>query len=105
MSPLRMIYLALALLGAVWPMWHSLAWLAANDWSLGGMIDAWSANRATQALAIDLGIAATALTIWACAETMVRRNWLALVAIPVTFAVGLGAGLPLYLYLRTRPIR
>ena len=34
----------------------------------------------------------------------VRRNWSALVAIPATFLIGVSCGLPLYLFLRTRPV-
>jgi hypothetical protein len=52
----------------------------------------------------DLTIAAIALTIWIVAEVAARRNWLALVAIPATFAIGVSCGLPLYLFLRTRPV-
>ena len=49
-------------------------------------------------------IAALTLTLWVLAETWVRRNWLALVAIPATFCIGVSCGLPLYLFLRTRPV-
>lgn len=104
MSPLRLIYAALALWGAVQPMSHFIAWFRANGLDLGGMVQAWHANAATTGLVWDLTIAAIALTVWIVAETAVRRNWLALVAIPATFCIGLACGLPLYLFLRTRPI-
>ena len=42
--------------------------------------------------------------VWAVAETLVRKNWIALVAIPATLFVGVSFGLPLYLFLRTRPV-
>lgn len=104
MSPLRLAYLALALAGAVLPMRHFLAWFGENGWSLSGMIDAWFVNRATEGLVYDLTISAIALTIWVLGETSVRRNWSALVAIPATFCIGVSCGLPLYLFLRTRPV-
>jgi len=104
MSPLRLIYAALALWGAVQPMAYFIAWFRENGFDPGGMVQAWHANSATTGLAWDLTIAAIALTVWILAETAVRRNWLALVAIPVTFCIGLACGLPLYLFLRTRPI-
>ena len=33
-------------------------------------------------------------------ETLQRRNWWGLVAIPATFCIGVSCGLPLYLALR-----
>jgi hypothetical protein len=104
MSPLRISYLVLALAGAVLPMRYFLVWLRENDWDIGAMIDAWFVNAATEGLVWDLTIAATALTLWILAETLVRRNWSALLAIPATFLIGLACGLPLYLFLRTRKV-
>ena len=104
MSPLRLLYLALAIWGAVHPMYWFVTWFRAEGWSIMGMIDAWHANAASSGLVWDLTIAAIALTVWIIAETWVRRNWLALVAIPATFCIGVSCGLPLYLFLRTRPV-
>ena len=103
-SPLRMTYLALALWGAVHPMAYLGPWLWQNGLSISGLLAAWRANAATTGLTWDLIIAATALTVWIIAETRVRRNWSALWAIPATFLVGVGFGLPLYLFLRTRNV-
>lgn len=105
MSLLRFIYLTLTVLGALVPLRHDLAWFGSNGWSLSGLIDAWQANSATEGMVWNLGIAAAALTVWALAEIWVRRNWIALVAIPATWGVGLACGLPLYLFLRTRAVR
>ena len=105
MSPLRGLYLLLALWGTVHPMYYFIGWFNANEWSLLAMVDAWHANLATSGLVWDLTVAATALTVWILAETWVRRNWIALVAIPATFGIGVSCGLPLYLFLRSRPVR
>jgi hypothetical protein len=104
MSPLRLTYLVLAILGAVWPMWHFLTYLTGEGGTLPGMVALWTANPAVTGLALDLMIAAAALIVWVLAETLVRRNWIALVAIPATLIVGVSFGLPLYLFLRSRPI-
>ncbi|MCV6591478.1 MAG: DUF2834 domain-containing protein [Silicimonas sp.] len=104
MSPLRMLYLALALWGAVHPMYYFVSYMRAEGTGLAGLIDAWYVNASTHGLVLDLTIAAIALTLWILAETWVRRNWLALVAIPATFCIGVSCGLPLYLFLRTRPV-
>ncbi len=105
MSVLRMIYLALALWGAVHPMYWFVTWFAQHGVDLGGMVAAWHANAASSGLVWDLTIAAVTLTVWIVAEVAVRRNWVALIAIPATFCIGVSCGLPLYLFLRTAPVR
>ncbi|UOA25763.1 DUF2834 domain-containing protein [Pseudosulfitobacter sp. DSM 107133] len=104
MSPLRLMYLGLAVWGAMHPMYWFLAWFRENGFDLGLMVDAWHVNAASSGLVWDLTIAAIALTVWICAEVRVRRNWVALLAIPATFCIGVSCGLPLYLFLRTRPV-
>ena len=103
MSGLRWLYLALAVWGSIHPMYWFLTWFGRNGFDLGGMVEAWHVNAATSGLVWDLTIAAVALTVWAVAETAVRRNWIALAAVPATFLIGVSCGLPLYLFLRTIP--
>lgn len=105
MSPLRLIYLALAIWGTIHPMYYFVQWFQANGLDLMGMVDAWHTNAASSGLVWDLTIAAVTLTIWIIAEVAVRRNWGALIAIPATFCIGVSCGLPLYLFLRSAPIR
>ncbi|PID36463.1 MAG: K+-transporting ATPase, A chain [Rhodobacterales bacterium] len=104
MSGLRWTYLGLAIIGAIWPMSHLLSWLLSDGENLRTMFAAWTANPAVTGLSVDLLVSGAALTIWILAETLVRRNWSALWAIPATFLIGVSCGLPLYLFLRTRPI-
>ncbi len=99
---MRHVYLALAVWGAIHPMFWFVTWFQANGWDLGGMIDAWHVNAATTGLVWDLTIAAVALTVWILAEVWRRRDWRSLVAIPATFCIGVSCGLPLYLWLRKR---
>ena len=105
MSVLRLIYLALAVWGAVHPMYYFVQWFQENGWDLMAMVDAWHVNTATSGLVWDLTIAAMALTIWIIAEVATRRNGGALIAIPATFCIGVSCGLPLYLFLRSAPVR
>lgn len=102
MSIQRRIYLALAVIGAVVPMYYFVAWFRLHGFDLAGMIDAWNVNNATTGLVYDLTIAAIALTVFIIAETLARRDYLCLIAIPATFFIGVSCGLPLYLFLRTR---
>lgn len=104
MSPLRWVWLALAVWGAIHPMAWFITWFRAEGWDLMAMVDAWHANAATSGLVWDLTIAAISLTVWILAEVAVRRNWAALVAIPATFCIGVSCGLPLYLFLRAKPV-
>ena len=104
MSLLRMIYLALAIWGAIHPMYYFVSWFNENGYDLMAMVDAWHVNAATSGLVWDLTIAAVALTVFILSEVAVRRNWVALIAIPATFLIGVSFGLPLYLFLRSRPV-
>lgn len=98
-----MIYLALAIWGAIHPMYYFISWFQANTWDIMAMVDAWHVNAATSGLVWDLTVAAVALTVWIIAEVIKRRTWLDLIAIPATFCIGVSCGLPLYLFLRSRP--
>ena len=102
MSALRMVYLALAVWGAIHPMYYFVTYMRETGTGLSGLIDAWYVNASTTGLTWDLTIAAIALTVWIIAETVVRKNWLALWGISATWCIGVSCGLPLYLFLRAR---
>ena len=104
MSVLRMTYLALAVWGVIHPMSYFIPWFIENGVSITRLVDAWHVNLATSGLVWDLTVAAVTLTVWILAEVWVRKNWLALIAIPATFCIGISCGFPLYLFLRTRPV-
>ncbi|MFN6978915.1 MAG: DUF2834 domain-containing protein [Gemmobacter sp.] len=105
MTPLRWLWLALAVWGATHPMYWFVTYMRETGTGLAGLIDAWYVNASTTGLTWDLIIAAITLTAWIIGETAVRRNWIALLAIPATFCIGVSCGLPLYLFLRSAPIR
>lgn len=99
---MRNVFLALAIWGAIHPMYYFVSWFMAEGWNIMAMVDAWHASAATSGLVWDLTIAAITLTIWVIAEALLTKNWLSLIAIPATFLIGVSCGLPLYLYLRNR---
>ena len=101
MLVLRVIYAALAIWGTIHPMGYFLSWFGENGVDLPGMINAWHANDASSGLVWDLTISAIALTVFVAVESIARRNWIGLVAIPATFGIGVSCGLPLYLFIRT----
>jgi len=100
-----MIYLALAIWGTIHPMYHFISWFNENGFDILAMVDAWHVNAATSGLVWDLTVAAVTLTVFIIAEVAVRRNWIGLIAIPATFCIGVSCGLPLYLFLRSRPVQ
>jgi hypothetical protein len=61
-----------------------------NGWSLGAD-RCLARERRDHRLVWDLTIAAIALTVFIIAEVAVRRNWIALIAIPATFCIGVSA--------------
>ncbi|MHA6263386.1 DUF2834 domain-containing protein [Arenibacterium sp. CAU 1754] len=102
MTPLRIIYLGLAVWGVIHPMSYFIPWFQENGFDLAGMVNAWHANDASSGLVWDLTIAAIALTVFVVSESVQKRNWVGLLAIPATFLIGVSCGLPLYLFLRGR---
>lgn len=103
MSIIRWIYLALAVLGAVLPMYYFVSWFQVNGFDLGAMVIAWNVNDAATGLVWDLTVAYAALVIWVLFEAIRDRKWLNLIAIPAGLCVGVSFALPLYLFLRSRP--
>ncbi len=103
MTPLRMLWLAMAILGAIIPWIYFWSWLAANDWNLGLMLDVWNETDAGTGLVYDLTWSWLVIVIWVLAESVPRRDWLSLVCIPAGFMIGVSCALPLYLFLRSRP--
>lgn len=102
---LRWIYLALAVLGTFQPMRYYIPWFVENGFSLKRMFEAIYANGIANGMAWELVIIAIALTVWILAEVYVRKDyWVAPICIGATFCIGVSCGLPLYLYLRARPI-
>ena len=103
-SPIELLYLVLAIAGAVLP------WLANLDYirESGGVFDIAhfvaqaNANPAAASLSRDLGIGATAVVIWMVREA--RRiqlrglPWVLLSCVTLAFA----CAAPLFLYLRER---
>jgi len=104
MTWLQGVFLGLAAWGAVHPMRYFLEYLSQNDWSIMALTAAWYVNASTTGLVWDLTISAVALTLWILSEVYVRKNYIALLAIPATFCIGVSCGLPLYLYFRSRPV-
>ena len=97
---MRWLFAALAVWGAIHPMYYFVQWFQANGYDIMAMVDAWHANAASSGLVWDLTIAAIALTVWVIYETLQTRQFISLIAIPATFCIGVSCGLPLYIFIR-----
>lgn len=103
MSTIRLIYLGLAILGFILPMYYFFSWFEEFGYDLGLMVEAWNVNDASTGLVWDLTVAYVTLVVWVLYETFRNDRWLNLIAIPAGICVGVSFGFPLYLFLRSRP--
>ncbi len=103
MTPLRALWLALAVGGAIVPWIYFGRWLWANAFDLGLMLEVWNATDAGTGLVYDLTWSWLVLVLWVLVESVPRRDWRSLWAIPAGVLIGVSCALPLYLFLRSRP--
>lgn len=102
--PLKWLYLALAVAGAILPWLANLAFIRdyGASFDLGLFVQLANANPAARSLSRDLAIGATAVVIWMVQESrrlkMRGLPWVLLSCVTLAFA----CGAPLFLYLRER---
>ena len=104
MSVLRLIYLAMAIIGTIVPMMYFVPWMQQNGADLSALISAWKATPTTTGLYYDMLIAAISLNLWIVVETYIRKDYWVLICLPATYLIGVSCGLPLFLFLRSRPV-
>lgn len=103
-SLLQLLYLALAVAGAILPWLANLDYIRASGGSfdIATFIAQANANPAASSLSRDLGIGATAFVVWMISEArrlkMRGLPWVLLCCVTVAFA----CAAPLFLYLRER---
>lgn len=103
-SSAELIYLALAIAGAVLPWLANLDFIRETNgaFDIGRFVAMASANPAAASLSRDLAIGATAVVIWMVRESkrlqMRGLGWVLLSCVTLAFA----CGAPLFLYLRER---
>ena len=101
---MELVYLGLALAGAVFPWLANLDYMRASGgtFNLGDFVAQAQANPAAASLSRDLAIGATAVVIWMVREArrlkMRGLGWVLLSCVTVAFAFAA----PLFLYLRER---
>lgn len=96
------LFLMLAVLGTVLPLVQLVPWLFQHGFNVSLFIALLFDNRISAFFAWDVIISAIALLAWVALEGRAQRIpylWLPVVA---TLTIGVSAGLPLFLYLRTK---
>ena len=104
LSPgVRMLLLALAVVGLVLPWWFNLRYFAGGgSVAPEAFFGAAFANPLTTAITLDVYLAAVAFAVGVAVDRAAgtRRWW----ALPLTFGVGLAFVLPGYLWWRSAPL-
>ena len=104
---LELLYLALAVSGAVLPWLANLDYMRAypGGFDIGQFIALANVNPAAQSLSRDLAIGSSAVLIWIVVESRrlrLKGLWLVLLC---CFTLAFACGAPLFLYLRERRLR
>ncbi|MEM1163448.1 MAG: DUF2834 domain-containing protein [Pseudomonadota bacterium] len=100
----RLSFLALTLAALAFPARRMILWLSEHGLDFDLLIAELTASDPARSVTGAVLIASAAALIFMIGEAFVRRDWLSLVCVPVTLVFGVAVGLPMYLYLRLRPL-
>ncbi len=100
----RTLYLLLTLAALIFPVRRFADWVWANGLDVDALILALTASDPARSVSMAVLIASFATLIFIIGEAFTRRDWWSLICVPVTLVFGVAVGLPLYLYLRLRPL-
>ncbi len=100
----RTIYLVLTVIALAFPVRRMISWLTEHGVDFELLIAELTINDPARSVTGAVLIASAAVVVFVIGEAPVRRDWLAMICVPVTLIFGVAVGLPLYLYLRLRPI-
>lgn len=101
----RTIYLLLTLLALAFPVRRFLGWFDTHGFDLSALWTELSISDPVKGVTFALVLASLATLVFIVGEATTRRDWFSLICVPVTLIFGVAVGLPLYLYLRLRPLR
>ena len=104
MDVTRTLYLLLTLAALVFPVRRFITWVWENGLNVEALVAELSASDPVRSVSMAVLIASFATLIFIIGEAFTRRDWWSLICVPVTLIFGVAVGLPLYLYLRLRPL-
>ena len=100
----RAIFLLLTLAALAFPVRRMVLWLSEHGLDFTLLAAELTSNDPARSVTGAVVIASAAVIVFIIGEATTRRDWLSMICIPVTLIFGLAVGLPLYLYLRLRPL-
>lgn len=100
----RTLYLGLTLVGLAFPVRRFVTWVWENGLDLQALVAELTVSDPVRSVSMAVLIASLATIVFIIGEAFTRRDWLSLICVPVTLVFGVAVGLPLYLYMRLRPI-
>jgi len=103
--PRKYAYLILFIVGTVVPYLSFVPWVMDHGFDLSKMVEELFANRISAFFGLDVVISALVLWVFVAFEgrrTGVKHTWLPILA---SLAIGVSAGLPLFLFLRESALK
>jgi len=100
----KYLFLALFIVGVVVPYLSFVPWVMDHGLDISRLVEELFANRISAFFGLDVVVSAIVLWVFVAIETPragVRHAWAPVVA---SLAIGVSAGLPLFLYLRESAI-
>ena len=104
MDVTRTLYLLLTLVALIFPVRRFILWVWENGLDMEPLVSALTASDPARSVSMAVLIASFATLIFIVGEAFTRRDWWSLICVPITLIFGVAVGLPLYLYLRLRPL-
>ena len=101
----KYLYLALFVIGTVVPYLSFVPWVMDHGFDVSRMVEELFANRISAFFGLDVIVSAVVLWVFIAIESPrvgIRHAWAPVVA---SLAIGVSAGLPLFLYLRESAIK
>ncbi len=100
----RTLYAILFVVALAFPVRRFVLWFHEHGFDFARLIAEVTVNEPAKGVTGAVLIASLAAIIFMVGECITRRDRISIVAVPVTLVFGVAVGLPLYLYLRLRPI-
>lgn len=104
MDPARLLYLGLFLAALAFPVRRFVLWFDTHGFDAALLIQELTATDPARGVTLAVLLASLTTLVFIIGEAMTRRDWWSLICVPVTLIFGVAAGLPLYLYMRLRPL-
>ena len=104
MDLIRLIYLGLTLTALAFPVRRMVNWTQTHGLDVDLLVAELTAGEAVRSVTGAVLIASATLLVFVIGEATARRDWPSMICVPVTLIFGVAVGLPLYLYMRLRPL-